>query len=198
MAPVRTEASSVAGALQLGLVTTVVRYTSASLDYDDDGIEVDYSELVWGFADNPTGIEIAYGLSDQVLLGGRLTLGGASDERDQAALVELETSSFELLIAPKLEYMFDPTATINPFVGALLGVNLRSTDDGLEASQTVFVAMARAGLRCFLADGFSLDPALEFSFGVGGGSSGPEDAEADYSLVGLRLGLTLGVSGWLR
>jgi hypothetical protein len=54
-------------------------------------------------------------------------------------------------------------------------------------------------LRCFLFDGFSIDPALVVGFRIGSGTTSPAGAaDIDYSVSGFRVGLSVSMSGWLR
>jgi len=120
-----------------------------------------------GIADNGVSIEMGYGLSDRLVLGGRLELGGESTSFEQNDQDAGDTSSFQVFVGPKLDFMFSPTSKINPFVGAVVGLNHLSGDT---ESQTMFVLLGRVGFRFFLTEGFSLDPALEGGFAIGGGS----------------------------
>jgi hypothetical protein len=193
--------SSVAGALQLNLGTYLVRYRSSSIDVDNNGGEFSQSSLKWGIGDEaPVTLEIGYGLTDNIVIGGLLQLGGTSDTQEaEATGAKAEASTFGITLTPKFDYNFLPTSKINPFVGAALGFALSSSDsDGTEVSTTMFVAFARAGLRCFLFEGFSVDPALVFGFGVGGGSQEAMGAKAEYGQNASQIGLALSTSGWLK
>ena len=43
-----------------------------------------------------------------------------------------DSSSLGLTIMPKLDVQFSPTAKLNPFVGAMLGLGFGSASSGLE------------------------------------------------------------------
>ncbi|HKU37102.1 MAG TPA: outer membrane beta-barrel protein [Polyangiales bacterium] len=192
--------SSVKGAIQLSLGTPIVRYTSSSLD-PDAGAKLSGTALKWGFSDEASvSVEVGYGLLDQLVIGGVVQLGGTStSQKQEGATTESESSSFDLLIGPKAEYHFTPTSKINPFVGAMLGLyNTSSDDNGLEISQLLFVMQARAGLRCFLAEGFSLDPTFHVGFGLGGGSAEQGGSETDFGSSAFQVGLSIALSGWLK
>jgi hypothetical protein len=189
--------SSVAGALQLSLGTQFVRYRASSINFDNNAGKLSVSGLKWGFGDSsPILLEGGYGITDRLLIGGILQLGGSSDttERDVDG-AKAELSEFDLMLAPKIDYQFSPTSKINPFVGGMLGIaHTSGSENGTKNSSTLFVMQARGGLRCFLAEGFSVDPAVIVGFGVGGGSAG----EAGFGTTAFQIGLALSVSGWLR
>lgn len=200
--------SSVKGRLQLSLGTYFVRFTSMSQSFADNPTgDLSVSDLKWGFSgSSPVILEGGYGITDNIVIGGVLQLGGLSNtvEADMGG-AKIETSGLDLLIAPKFDYQFSPTAKVNPFVGGMLGIEVNSasapggvggtTDD----SQLNFTLLARGGLRCFLFDGLSIDPAIVFGFRIGSGTTklGGAAADLDYSLSGFRLGLSVSMSGWL-
>lgn len=201
--------SSVKGLLQLSLGTYFVRFTSLSQSFDDNpNGDLSVSDLKWGFSgSSPVFLEGGYGLTENIIIGGLLQLGGASNtiEADMGG-AKIETSGFDLLIAPKFDYQFSPTAKVNPFVGGMLGIEMNSTSapggvgGTTDDSQLNFTLLARGGLRCFLFDGFSIDPAVVFGLRIGSGTTklGGAAADLDYGLSGFRIGLSVSMSGWLR
>jgi hypothetical protein len=206
--PAEAPITSVEGLLQLSLGTYFVRYTSTSLSLDNNAGDLSRSDLNWGFSTtSPVFIEGGYGITDKLVIGGLLQLGGVSSstEADMGG-AKFESSGFDLLIAPKVDYQFMPTSKINPFVGGMLGVEINSVSPlaaaGMSAddSQTSFMLLARGGLRCFLFDGFSIDPALVVGFRIGSGTTSPPAGapDVDYSVSGFRIGLSVSMSGWLK
>jgi hypothetical protein len=198
--------TSVASLLQVSLGTYFLRYTSGSQSFDNNGGDFSRTDVNWGFSnDAPVFLEGGYGLNDNMIVGGVLQLGGSSStiEPDGGG-AKSEKGSFDLMLAPKFDYMFMPASKFNPFVGGLLGLEIGSlsttvagvtTDD----STTMFTLLARGGVRCFLFDGFSIDPALVLGFRLGGGSQKTGDMpDLNYGLSGFRIGLSVGISGWLR
>ena len=184
------------GAFQLGLSTTLVRYEPLTLE-DEAGNEQDNSELFWGIGENPLALELGYGLSDQLVFGGIVGLGGSSNSVGE----NQDESKFTFELGPKLDYMFSPGAKVNPFIGALVLVHLESTtiEQGTtkqEQSATAFLFLARIGLRAFVTDTFSIDPALVAGGGLGSGSV-ESGGEFDFDLTGFRIGLNIGFSGWM-
>jgi hypothetical protein len=200
--------SSVKGALQLSLGTYFVRYTSLSQSFDENAGDFSRTDLAWGFsASSPVIVEGGYGITDSLVVGGVLQLGGWSQTFEaEMGGAKAERSTFDLLLAPKVDYHFIPTSKINPFVGGMLGVEINSASTpsamaGMsdEESSTSFTLLARGGLRCWLFDGFSVDPALSVGFKIGGGSTKPAGgSELDWSASGFRVGLSVSMSGWLR
>jgi hypothetical protein len=197
----------VKGTLQLSLGSYFMRYTSLSQSFDDNAGDFSRSDLNWGFSNtSPVILEGGYGLTDSFVVGGVLQLGGVSSTTEsEMSGQKFESSGFDLLLAPKVDYHFMPESKINPFVGGLLGVEMASVSTpalmGLtnDESSTSFVLSARGGLRCFLFDGFSIDPALSIGFKIGGGSTkAAGGTEVDWSTSGFRVGLSVSMSGWLR
>lgn len=194
------QAQETEGALQLGLGTSVFSYSSASLEAEAQGVtqDLDISTTRWGLSDTQATLELGYGLSDMIVLGGFAQLGGASTTTEIGA-TESEESSFSLVIGPKIDFMFSPGQTVRPFVGAALGLSSSSTEAGTaETSTTALQLLGRVGIRAFLADGFSLDPAL--TLGWASLLSGDLDlgvADADLSGSAFNIGVAVGFSGWL-
>jgi hypothetical protein len=189
------------GAFQLGLFTTLVRYEPLSISPENNGGDLSTSNLVWGIGNNPVGLELGYGLSDMIVFGGVVSLGGSSDSRKPDGGTESSSSAFGVELGPKIDLMFSPGSKVMPFIGAevLLHSDSQSADGGFEASNLSFIFEARGGLRAFLTDSFSLDPALFFGGGFGSGSEndGGGAADIDYSISGFRVGLSIGLSGWM-
>jgi len=182
------------GAFQLGLYTTFVRYEPLHLEGENGG-EQDVSTLTWGLGNNPVALELGYGFTDQLVFGGTLGLGGTSQTIEQGN-AESDSSEFAFEFGPKLDFMFSPGAKVNPFIGAQVLVRLDSSDPG-DTSITSFLFLARIGLRAFLTDTFSLDPALVAGGGIGSGSAEGAAGDQDFDVSGFRIGLNLGFSGWM-
>jgi opacity protein-like surface antigen len=187
------------GAFQLGLSTTFVRYEPLHAEVDNNGGERDTSFLKWGLAENPVVLELGYGFTDRLVFGGTLGLGGSSTTYSTPGTADADDSKFMFEFGPKLDFMFSPGSKVNPFIGALVLVHLESSTDpaGTDDSTTAFLFLARVGLRAFLTDSFSIDPALVAGGGFGSGSVDQGGASVDYSVSGFRIGLNIGFSGWM-
>jgi hypothetical protein len=217
--------TSVDGLIQLGLSVPIVQYASKSQTFKGMAAEINpatgiatmmmpeqkvsSSETNWGFATNSVALEGGYGLSDHLLIGGLLQLGGKSQSYQTEGLPEVKNSSFSFLLGPKIDYMFSPTSKLNPFVGAAVAVAINSTNagDAIKESSTTFNFVARGGIRYFLFEQLSLDPTFQIGAAVGsgtqtttptGGQPGVTSTDKDFSQSGIQVALSLGVSLWLK
>lgn len=209
-------AQSTDGALQLGLGTDVLTYTSGSQTLELPVVgeqETETSSFAWGFGrHNGINLEGGYGLGDSLVIGGFMALGGLSESAKLAQdnANERTDSQFTFGLAPKLDYMFLPTSRFRPFLGGAIGITHQSfkeethdpqsgiTRIDTKVSLTGLLLMARVGVRCFLTPGFSLDPAL--TFGLVPTASGSAQAGAtsvDASASQFSIGLSLAASGWV-
>ena len=222
-------AQTVANHLQIGLGTDLVSYSTftqrvtapppppaapvGTVDY-----KFDLHQTRWGISDRSNlNLEIGYGLNDMFVIGGLLTLGGWSgyrhDERN-ASLNHIQDSTFNLFIGPKFDVMFLPESRIRPFVGGIIGLtrvtenqtatnNASVTTTQLDTGYTGVGIFARGGIRWFLTQGFSLDPALVLGFATMSGSAqgvapvGANAASYDSGLTGFSIGLGVTASGWV-
>jgi hypothetical protein len=213
------QAQTTAGALQLALGTDVVTYTNASatVQYpvtDGGDVTTKYGTTRWGFADRSgVNFEGGYGLGDSLVLGGIIGLGGWSRSTEVttgAVTRDRGTNSlFDILIAPKIDYMLLPGRSIRPFFGGAIGIRYFSdkteTPNGAgvrvveKTSATGLALMARAGCRFFLTPGFSLDPAFTFLW-IPTASGSREEGNLKYDMRDVHsytIGLTVAASGWV-
>jgi hypothetical protein len=209
------QAQVTAGALQLGLGTDVVTYSSGTgtVAYPTGDISQDVKTTRWGFADRSgVNVEGGYGIGDSLIVGGFVGLGGWSQKQqlNEANAVEEKQSTLNLTLAPKIDYMLLPGKSIRPFFGGAIGLaystdtrqtrtnnNVTRTDS--DTSLTGLAIMLRAGVRCFLTPGFSIDPAFMFTW-VPTASGSYTDLLArkyDMSADSYTLGLTVAASGWV-
>ena len=220
------KAQTVANALQIGLGTDFVSYSNFTRRVTVPGPggvgtvdnKTDVHDTRWGVSDHSNlNLEIGYGLNDNFVIGGLLTLGGWTEslhpQQDANSNSGETDSSFSLFIGPKLDYMFLPESRVRPFVGAVVGLsrvtserqntsNLGNiTTTAYDFSHTGVGLFARGGIRCFLTPGFSLDPALVLGFAsMTGSSQGAVGAAAvsyDSGLTGFSVGIGVTASGWV-
>jgi hypothetical protein len=187
-------AQSIERSFQLGLGTSFLQYTSATIDGDGGG-EADVSETTWGLSRH-SGVQLegGYALDDSLVLGGIVALGGQT-----VSIEDNDTDAFQLLLAPKIDYMFLPGAAFRPFVGGAVGLVSTSQEiGGGTLSQLGLGVLARGGGRWFLAPGFSLDPALNLGFQTLSGEVDTGLMDVDASTTGFMVGLSIGLSGWVR
>jgi hypothetical protein len=186
------------GAFQLSLGTSFVNYQANNFDFDNNGGELEQSQLKWGIAENPVLLEFGYGLSQSAIIGGVFSLGGASfSSKTSNSTTENESSNFQFQLGPKFDFMFGH-GTARPFVGAVAIIGYQGSDSGTEDSTLAFSFLARVGLRAFLAEHFSIDPSLVIGGAFGSGTLEQGGQKADYSATGFQVGLNIAVSGWLR
>lgn len=201
----RAHAQETAGAFQLGLSTSFISYTSGTTEVElpTGDVSADVSEVNWGFTgDNGVVLELGYGVTDIVILGGFVQLGGSSQttQVDLPGEPEVDRTEFNLLIGPKVDVMFSPGNAVRPFIGAGVAFAMSKIDDedtGNDTSLTGVNLIGRVGLRAFAAPGFSIDPAVVFGWGAAWGEvdTGPTDVDTNGSAF--NVGLGLGFSGWI-
>jgi hypothetical protein len=213
-------AQTTQGALQIGLGTDFVSHSSWQGEWErpDQRLDSERKSTRWGIAQNNViYVEGGYGVGDSMIVGGLLSLGGwnRSTRENTVVLDENHASGFELMLAPKFDYIFLPDSRVRPFIGAAIGIvhhseavehtnnqGIRTTRDDL--SLTGLWLMGRAGIRAFLTPAFSVDPALFFGWvPVADGSrqmpeAGPNPSRRfDFSADGYTVGLSVTASGWI-
>jgi len=194
---------SFAGAVDLALSTELLSYLSTSTTFDGSDFEADDSSVSWGVAE--PAIELAYGVSNRVLVGGQLQFGGVSttSKTTEASSVagsstNSDSSFGAIQIGPKLELLFPSASRWIPFVGANAAVRFYNIKDGSDFSATTFRIGATAGLRFVALDHVSIDPMVYLAGFFGSHStsvSGEEQGDGDYS--GVDIGLRIRLSVWL-
>jgi hypothetical protein len=196
-------AQDLSGAFQLGLGTGLITYNHATIEYElpvVGDVEYENSRTSWGFHQRGgVLLEGGYGLSDSLVLGGLLALGGDSNTIEDDGNDETTVSSFDLMLAPKVDYHF-MQGPLRPFVGGALGLVVQNgeVEDATDTSLWGVGMLARAGLRWFAAPGFSVDPALNFGGQFLWGETETGNNDYDTNSSGFLIGLSLGVSGWIK
>jgi hypothetical protein len=199
-------AQNIQGAFQLGLGTSLVNYSKDSLDIQTPVTDtnIDNSRTNWGFNEkNGVALEGGYGLTDSLVFGGLVNLGGNSETMDWGT-DQATTSTFNLFLAPKLDYLFMPGSTLRPFIGGALGLSVQTMDSpdsflgNTNTSLWGLGLLARVGVKWFAAPGFSLDPSFNFGGRWLTGSTDVGNANYDTSSSGFQVGLSLGMSGWIK
>ena len=193
------------GAVQLGLGTPVFSYSSSATTLELNGVEeeTETSGIQWGIRQEVM-FELGYGVTDMIVVGGFVELGGSSQTQtpDDPNADELEISQLNLALLPKIDFMFSEGQKFRPFVGAAGGLVLTSAkissgDDRTETSLTGVQLLGRVGFRAFLAPGFSLDPALFVTWSTASGELEFAGENVDQTTSGFGGGLMLAVSGWI-
>lgn len=181
------------GEFQLGLATPFLVYQKSSVDTDP---EQNISETTWGITHEVLA-EIGYGVTPNLVVGGLVKLGGESTttEIDDE---ETDSSTFDLLLGPKLDYVLSPGDKVQPFVGGVIGyLSTSSSTDDFDTSVSGFQFMARGGVRIFPGKEFSIDPWLGLSYFTGSTEVDGDNFNEDYDTSGFQVGVYLGISGWL-
>jgi opacity protein-like surface antigen len=225
----QAKAQNIEHALQLGLGTNFLAYSNTTLTQDqpadlnnpNNGRTVEYKTVnrttEWGLS-NRSGInlEVGYGITDSLVLGGMLQLGGWVNTTGANTITNdtsrLTNSTFSLFIGPKIDYMFLPDSMVRPFIGGAIGLVRQTysteqetvgsvTTNNLDIGTTGVGLLARGGIRWFLTPGFSIDPALVFGINTGTGSTeyplrGGRRSD-DTTATGYSIGLSLAFSGWI-
>lgn len=193
-------AQSTEGAFQVGLTTPIFGYAKSSIEYEDE-TEVDISGVSWGIREQVL-LELGYGLSESVVLGGIVSVGGASQSAElndpDISAEDSDASSLVILLGPKLDLQFGEGAA-RPFVGGNIAfLSASAEDEGSETATMGFQLSGRAGVRWFPTPGFSLDPAFTASYVHASGEIEPDESDPiDVSQSGFSLMLTVGASGWI-
>jgi len=187
------------GEFQLGLATPFLVYQSVTNETDPE--DTDVSTTTWGITHEVLG-EIGYGITPSLIVGGLFKLGGTSSSTEVDG-EDSDSSTFSLLLGPKLDYVISPGDKVQPFVGGVIGYLSSSTSTSFgdidnKSSQSGFEFMARGGVRIFPGKEFSIDPWLGLSYFTGSNEDEGDDGNSvDTDVSRLRLGVFLGLSGWL-
>jgi hypothetical protein len=139
----------------------------------------------------PFGVIAGYGLSEQLVLGGRLDLSHRNITREGQGQGSASLDLLGFGFTTMLDFVPGEGA-LRPFVGPSVGYALE-TQNGSDVSHHVFKFGAQAGLHAFVTPGFSVDPSVFFVYHIGGESS--QTLEADVN--GFSIGLRLALSGWI-
>jgi hypothetical protein len=193
-------AENIDGAIAVGAAFPIVAYTKMSEEVDlPVVIDRTVSDTTWGVAENPLEVMMGYGLSDDMLLGGFLRLGGTNHTEEVENQGDTELTRTIFGIGPVFEYLFLPGGSARPFVGGVLSLGHESADlGGVERSRTLFGLAARGGVHIFLIPGLSLDPSLQLGFqAILSGEDEAGGGNVDVSGSGFNIGLRLGLTGWL-
>jgi hypothetical protein len=193
-------AQSTEGAVQLGISSPFLTHTNATLtaDYEVAETETEVSQTNWGLGQMFVA-EVGYGLTDSLVLGAVLQLAGVSSTTETEAFnQEVDASQLVFILGPKLDYMFAPNNRVRPFLGAVAGLVVDSLDNQVaERSLTGLQLQGRAGLRAFVTEGFSIDPALFLGWTTASGEIESDATSTDLDYSAVSFGVTLGLSGWV-
>jgi hypothetical protein len=190
-------ASGLADQYRFSLGASVLSHESAEREPEGGG-DQDVSITNVGLPAGIVDVQLAYGLSDTLALGGTLILTRSASETE-AQGVDSETAQTDLVFGPLVDFYFgDNDASLRPFVSANAAFALVSREDGeLETSLSGFQLGGRVGLRWFVLQQLSLDPTLGVSWTSLSGEQEQGAAEADLDISSIKVGLDLYVSLWM-
>jgi hypothetical protein len=198
----RAVAQDTEGAFQLALVTDLLSYSSATIEFDETGVEVETTVLNWGVRDN-VALELGYGITDMLVLGAFVRLGGETVTVAPQLGGDTENSDVGVLIGPKLDVVFGTSRSeVRPFAGfavALESTTVNDEDMGLETSLLGLNLQGRVGLHWFVMPAISVDPVFAFAWGTANGEV--DEIQGDDSLevsgTGINVSAMLGLSAWI-
>jgi hypothetical protein len=192
-------ASAEQGELQAGVATPVLLHTRITLEQKAGGATArdKGSTTNWGIGHNVLG-EIGYGVTPNLVVGGLFRLAGSSNKDDEDGNLG-DSSTFSLLLGPKLDYMFLPGDKVQPFIGAVAGLSNAFAKAGgaAETSATGFQLMGRFGIRAYPNSKFSFDPQLVVGQEWSSGERTAGSSKVDISGSTFQIGVFLGISGWI-
>lgn len=198
LAASQAAAQDIADTLQVGVLTSLLTYTSGSSEDDATGVETDITSLEWGIGEN-LALEGGYALSEMFIVGGLFSFHGSRDTTEVGGAMQQEAESFTLFIGPKLDVMFErPNSSWRPFAGLIAGYTTTSTEiAGTDASRGGFEARLRGGVRWFPMSGFSFDPQVAVGWATTTGEVDSGTATVDTNGTALSFSVLLGLSAWL-
>jgi hypothetical protein len=197
-------AEPIDGRVRLGLEGGLIEYHTSTITYAANpstgapSRESDIHSTTVGLGSIPFGPVIAYGLSENVMLGARLEIVNRSRRVDD----QEANDTLGAALYGTLAYV-GGTGALRPFVGPLLGFEI---DDGAGPSSEFyeqhFVFGIQAGLHAFATTSFSIDPSvvLGYMLGSGHGSTinlSTAGSSYEYDFNGFIVGFRVALSGWL-
>jgi len=208
-------------ALQLSLNGSLVSYEKQTVTLDKtEGSSVAPADQVtsttgFGILGPGLGVGVGY-VWERTLLGVRANLATAST----SAPAGVESSGTGVSVLPRLEYLLSE-GNARPFIAGLLGIQHSATSSEQSASvvtggssssstlknensATAFAIGGAFGVHGFLNRAVSLDPEFTVLYASGSGTakspsstSNAEQSSRGYSVSGVSVLFTLGLSGWI-
>lgn len=177
------------------------RTTHLKLDASDgsgSGEESSSSATSVGLLGAGFGVGIGYAATNSWLVGVRVQANSTTESFDSSSV---ENSRTEIGFLPRVEYVF-PGGAARPYLAGIVGFrSLSQTQTGLggksEASGIMFEGGAAFGVHGFLLGRLSIDPAINLLGYTGSLSSSGLLSSADVGISGIRVLVSVGLSGWL-
>ena len=191
-------AQKIDGAFHLSVNTSLLRYVSTNMEFEDLDEERDAEALSLGPA--IPGIVFGYGLSDNFLLGLGISPSRSSSEVEDGG----EMKTFTLVVGPLIRYIFSIQGAFKPYLQLGLGVGVQKMlisgfigASDFRNSQTDFAIGAAVGVQGFATDTFSIDPFVSFDYLQGSGEVEMGALSDNFLDSGYSLTLGVALSGWI-
>ena len=181
------------GTLRPSMDTVLMQYRNGSVDPEDRN-DRDYDDIGLGLGLPYAGVGFGVAVIDNLLIGGRLTLGYQNDEVE-----DFDLSRFTWGVLPYVEYVF-LDGVVRPFVMGTLGFEGETGEqDNDDFKEFRFAFGGGGGAHFFIAPVFSIDATMLVWGRVGKGEwdyRGTVLRDYDYSVREFRIDTLFGLSGW--
>lgn len=200
----RASAQQINGALRLHLETSVLGFESLTANEEGPPPSETTTTTTFGPGGNGLGFGggfrngglgfgglgfgLGFGVSDNLVIGGNVTLQFRSENPDNGRTRSGQT----LTLMPYIEALFGDGST-RPFLGGALLLSFDNFDD---VSTTMFGLAGLGGVHIFMTDSYSLDISGRLYVATGSASDDRDRMTVDTSLTQFGLIALLGVSGW--
>lgn len=177
--------------IQLSLSSNLFAYESHRLSSGDSHVSI--TDTTFGPAATGLGLDLGFGPTPRWLVGARLLGTSTRSGNDQPGSHDAHSWGYSVL--PRAEYLLFPGEPVAPYFGATFGVrgSSSSSGPGTKVASTDLVIGAVAGVRSFVAPGFSIDPGITVLASTGN----QRLSGADFERTGLSVMLGVSFSGWL-
>ncbi len=187
--PAAAQSGRTSNALRLGLEGNLVAYDKVTLAAS--GSESSSSAATTNFGIPAAGLDLAlgYGVTANVLLGGRLGVSSMHTELGENGTTANNTA---FAIVPHVEYIFDG-AVVRPFVAVNVGYRWASSSaGGLDTSTGAFLVGPGAGLHAFITPQLSFGASVAAMFQHATAKIGGTELSGE----GFTVLASVGISGW--
>lgn len=181
-------AQQVNGALRLHLETRVLGFESLTVNPEGPPASETTTTTTFGPGASGLGFGLGFGVSDNLVVGGNVTLQFRSENPDDGRT----RSGQNLTLMPYIEALFGDSGA-RPFLGGALLLSFDSFDD---VSTTLFGLAGIGGVHIFITDSYSLDVSGRLYVNTGSTSFDAGGNTFDASITQFGLIALLGVSGW--
>ncbi|MDD9941232.1 MAG: hypothetical protein OXU20_09360 [Myxococcales bacterium] len=198
------EAQVTDGRLRLGIEVGLLDVVARGYTADDSDQEIAEAQGSFGLAVGRVNYNVGFGLSELLMLGGRLQIGNTGfvtivDDEDGPT-----TGIFSLAVWPYLEFNVGDPDSLQWFLGPMLGlivehrqVEDRDANETLEEETLGMGGLgAVVGLRLFVSEMAALEGALQLRFAGGSSKFETDELDIEEDLGQFELLVTIGGSLW--